>query len=289
MSLQSMTGFGKAEVQGDFFQVIAEVKSVNHRFKDLRFRMGSLLGSLEIPMRKIIDQNFKRGSFDITINYKKSGQAQNNVDVDWNKARAFVDLYKKEMGSYTQDLSVRPTDFLRADFMFDDGDKKSELEGLVLTAFNMAMTELLASRVQEGRHIKKILNDHKQMFEDHYKSIIPLKNSYQEKVKEKLLARLSQEVQGKIDDNRFHQEVIYYMEKLDIDEEINRLSIHLQKFDTILNQPGEVGRGLDFLLQELNRETNTVGSKAQDSKITNAVVEMKMQLEKIREQALNIE
>ena len=117
-----------------------------------------------------------------------------------------------------------------------------------------------------------------------------MKDSYQEQIKDKLLKRFETENSNlKIDDSRFHQEVIYYLEKLDIDEEVNRIDIHLNKLDKIFNSTGEVGRQIDFLVQELNRETNTIGSKSASGEISENVIQMKVQLEKIREQALNIE
>ena len=187
-------------------------------------------------------------------------------------------------------MKINPTDFLRSDFQVEDESKEEELQGLMLQAFDKALEILKKSREDEGKSLVTKLLEHKNEYAKSYASVVELKSSYQEGVREKLNKKFESELaETKIDESRFMQEVIYYMEKLDIDEEITRINIHLKKLDDILNSSGEVGRQIDFLIQELNRETNTIGSKSGSSDISANVVQMKVQLEKIREQALNME
>lgn len=289
MSLQSMTGFGQGEASGENLKVSIEIKTVNHRFKDLRFKMSTMLNSIEGEFRELLSQNFKRGSFDIYINYKKNMQMQKTIEVDRDKIHNFINEILKVPNVTSQNLSINPTDFLRSDFALEDESKQDELIKLSRIAIIDAIANLKVSREAEGGKLLETLKSHRNSYVTHYKEVIKLKDSYQSSVKEKLQKRFENNEIADIDSSRFAQEVIYYLEKLDIDEEINRIQIHLEKLDTILNSKSEVGRQIEFLLQELNRETNTIGSKSGQSAISENVVQMKVQLEKLREQALNME
>lgn len=290
MSVQSMTGFGKAQVDGDKFTVTVELKTVNNRFKDFRFKMGQVFNSLEIPLKKKLEKVFKRGSFEIYVNYKKNQKLESSIELDNSKIESFINNMKQVAKNTDTKIKINPTDFIRSDFQVEDDSKEEELQGLMLKAFDSALESLRLSRQEEGQSLVAKLLDHKSNYSKSYEQVKLLKNSYQDGVKEKLIAKFEKNLTDiKIEESRFLQEVVYYMEKLDIDEELTRINIHLEKLDKILNSKGEVGRQIDFLIQELNRETNTIGSKSGSSDISSHVVEMKVQLEKIREQALNME
>ena len=291
MKTQSMTGFGKGENEKERFRLSVEIKSVNHRFKDIRFKMGSVFNSQEIFLKKKIEKLFVRGSFDIYIQYKKSEDSSLKISVDPNKVQSFLTEIKAAVGADTQLLKINATDFLRADFAKEDNSKEEELQGMLLDAFEQAAHGLLESRKEEGGKLLETLKIHQKDYEKHFHVVAGLKDSYQEQVREKLLKRFKDENDSlAVDETRFMQEVIYYLEKLDIQEEITRIQIHLEKLTSLLNEEkNEVGRQIDFLVQELNRETNTIGSKSGAGKISESVVQMKVQLEKIREQALNLQ
>jgi uncharacterized protein (TIGR00255 family) len=290
MSIQSMTGFGKGETENDKYVVSVEIKTVNNRFKDIRFKMSNIFNALEIPLKKKLDSRFNRGSFDIYVNYKKNTSVESAVEIDKNKVIAYIKELKSIAELTQTSMQFSPTDFLRGDFYMDDESREELLEGLLLESFDKAIVNLEKSRIEEGLKLKEKLIEHRGVYEEFYQKIIPLKNEYQTIVREKLTKKFENEFKGStIDDSRFMQEVIYYLEKLDIDEEINRISVHLAKFDKLVNSDKEIGREVDFLVQELNRETNTIGSKSGLSQISEYVVQMKVQLEKIREQALNLE
>jgi uncharacterized protein (TIGR00255 family) len=290
MSVKSMTGFGKAQVDGEKFTVTVELKTVNNRFKDFRFKMGQVFNALEIPLKKKLEKVFKRGSFEVSVNYKKNQKLNTEFELDHNKVEAFINDVKSISKKTDVAMKINPTDFLRSDFQAEDENKEEELKVLMLKAFDEALEALKGSREDEGKSLVTKLLEHKSEYAKSYANVIELKGSYQDGVREKLTKKFESELAGtKIDESRFMQEVIYYMEKLDIDEEITRINIHLKKLDEILNSSGEVGRQIDFLIQELNRETNTIGSKSGSSEISTNVVQMKVQLEKIREQALNME
>jgi len=286
-----MTGFGKGESKGENFTITTEIKTVNNRFKDFKFRMSSLFNSLEIPLRSLLEGEFKRGSFDISVSYKKIDKTQVEFQVDPSKVDAYLKLMKPVFDKNGVTFNISPTDFLRSDFYREEDDQKDkELEPLVMASFDEAIKALMESRSIEGNKLVNKLLEHLAIYEDCLGKVEKLKGEYPDMMREKLTLKLSEKLKDlKIDESRFLQEVVYYLEKLEVDEEINRAKIHLEKLRSILNSHGEIGRQIDFLLQELGRETNTLGSKSAHPEISSNVVEMKVQLEKIREQALNLE
>ena len=286
-----MTGFGKGESQGTNFTITTEIKTVNNRFKDFKFRMSSLFNSQELELRSKLENEFRRGSFDISVSYKRVEKTISEFQVDTNKVEAFLNLMKPIFEKTKTPFEVSPTDFLRGDFYKDEDEQKdTELESLVATSFDQAIKALKISRANEGQKLVEKLFEHLAIYEDCLVKVEGLKAQYPEMMKDKLTTKLNEKLKDiKVDESRFLQEVIYYLEKLEIDEEINRAKIHLVKLKSVLNSSGEIGRQIDFLLQELGRETNTMGSKSAHPEISSNVVEMKVQLEKIREQALNLE
>lgn len=291
MQVYSMTGFGKGEAAGSNFTLTTEIKTVNNRFKDFKFRMSSLFNSLEIDLRSQLEAEFRRGSFDISISYKKIERPAAEFQVDTAKVEAYLNLMKPIFEKQKLGFSVSPVEFLRGDFYKEeDAGKEDEMAPLVKASFVDAIKQLKISRLAEGNKLAEKLLEHLSIYESCLVKVEKQKSEYPEMMKDKLTQKLSEKLKDiKVDESRFMQEVIYYLEKLEIDEEINRAKIHLGKLRSVLNSTGEIGRQIDFLLQELGRETNTMGSKSAHPEISNNVVEMKVQLEKIREQALNLE
>ena len=286
-----MTGFGKGEAQGSSYTITTEIKTVNNRFKDFKFRMSSLFNSIEVDLRSKLENEFRRGSFDVSVTYKKSDKSVIEFQIDTKKVEKFLKLMKPVFEESGIPLQVSPTDFLRNDFYKDeDENREQELAPLVMASFMEAIKALKVSRSQEGSKLVEKLLENMAIYESCLASVEKLKNLYPEMMKDKLTSKLNEKLKDiKVDESRFLQEVVYYLEKLEIDEEINRAKIHLVKLKNVLKSTGEIGRQIDFLLQELSRETNTMGSKSAHPEISSNVVEMKVQLEKIREQALNLE
>jgi len=291
MKIYSMTGFGKGEAKGENYLVSTEIKTVNNRFKDFKFRMSSLFNSLEIELRNKLEEEFKRGSFDISITYKKIEKAGQDFQVDIGKVSSYLNLLTPEFRKRDIPFQVNPSDFLRSDFCKDEEElKEKELNPLVLNSFESAIVALKISRSAEGSKLVDKLCEHLALYKTFLEKVEKLKADYPTILRERLTQKLSEKLHDfKIDESRLLQEIVYYLEKLEVDEEINRAKIHLSKLETLLKSSGEIGRQIDFLLQELGRETNTLGSKSAHSEISSHVVEMKVQLEKIREQALNLE
>ena len=291
MSVYSMTGFGKGESASSGYTLTTEIKSVNNRFKDFKFRMSSFFNPIEIELRSKVENEFKRGSFDISISYKKNEKANVEFQVDPKKVAAFLDLMKPIFDEKKISFQVSPVEFLRSDFYREDGnDRDDEMSVLAKKSFELAIVALKISRSSEGEKLVSKLLEHLGIYEVCLNEVEKLKNLYPDMIKDKLTQKMAEKLKDfKIDESRFLQEVVYYLEKLEVEEEITRARIHLEKLKAVLNSSGEIGRQIDFLLQELGRETNTMGSKSAHPDISSNVVEMKVQLEKIREQALNLE
>lgn len=289
MTLYSMTGFGRAEEESDRYVVTVEIKSVNHRFKDARFKMSSLFNSVELDLKKILFKEHKRGSFDIYVNFKRAESNSKFEDIDAAKVKDYLTRVKNWIGS--EDLQIQPTEFLRNEFLVDnDLSKDPELIEITKKAFSKAVLSLKESRSVEGAKLKTVILEHQSVYKEFFEKIEAVSETFQKSVEDKLKKRFEEHREEiKADEPRFMQEVIFYLEKLDVHEELNRIKSHLQKLDDLIGQGGECGRQIDFMVQELNRETNTIGSKSSSEEISNNIVQMKVQLEKIREQGLNLE
>jgi uncharacterized protein (TIGR00255 family) len=291
MSAQSMTGFAHAVAASDNYSISIEIKSVNNRFKDVRFKMPNSLSALEIEMKKELTELFSRGTFDVYINVKRSENKNRFDDLDQDKISQFLSKITPVLKANGLVPQVNMTDFLRSEFFMDQDEvNHEELNILSLRAFKEALLSLKISRESEGEKLIKVLFKHLDAYKTNFSIIEKNADHFKANVEEKLRKRVTEyKSLIDVDQNRLLQEVVFYLEKIDIHEEINRIYAHLEKFQILLKSNNEVGRQIDFLIQELNRETNTIGSKSSLPEISDSVVQMKMQLEKMREQGLNIE
>lgn len=291
MSAQSMTGFASAVAQSENYVVSVEIKSVNNRFKDIRFKMPSSLSAQEIEMKKELNDLFSRGTFDVYVNIKRAENKSRFDDLDANKISQFISKIAPILKANDLKPKVSMTDFLRSEFFVDqDEHNQVELSELAVKAFKLALIELQKSRESEGEKLIKVLVKHLDTYKEHFVVIEGNAEHFKKNVEDKLKKRVDDyKSLIEVDQSRLLQEVVFYLEKIDIHEEINRIHAHLEKFQNLLKSSNEVGRQIDFIIQELNRETNTMGSKSTMKEISDAVVQMKVQLEKMREQGLNIE
>ncbi len=290
MPIQSMTGFGKGEAKDDNYNVSVEIKSVNNRFKDIRFKIPSHLNSLEMELRELLQARFVRGTFDVFVGVKKAEGKNRFDDLDEVKIKQFLEKVVPTFEQAEIEFKFNPTDFLRSEFYKDQESTGDELKDLVTKAFTLAIVDLEQSRKIEGEKLKGLLVNHLAEFSAAFKVIESNADTFTKYVEEKLKKRVQDyKAEVNIENSRMLQEIVFYLEKIDVHEEINRLHSHLEKFQNLLKSKGEVGRQIDFIIQEMNRETNTIGSKSNMKEISDEVVKMKMQLEKMREQGLNLE
>jgi uncharacterized protein (TIGR00255 family) len=291
--MRSMTGFGKFKLVEGGFEIVCEIKSVNHRFRDVRFKMSSSLNELQMKMRKYIEVYLKRGSIDIYIQTKSV--KENPVDsLDKDKINKFISSFYEISQETNAKLTLNPCQFLRNEFTLseDDNEQTKKKNESIYNVFCESVKELENYRIEEGIKTKHQLEIYLTDLKNRYAIIKELNKTQKERIKEKLNKKF-EEVKSslKVDEERFNQELIYYLEKQEVQEEIDRLEIHLDKFlEVMLDEKlKEKGRKLEFLTQEIHRETNTISSKIQINEVLENTLEMKVLIEKLREQTLNIE
>lgn len=292
--IKSMTGYGKGEAENDLFRLKIELKSVNHRYLDINIKSPRYLIYLEERIKKFIKEDLSRGKIDVFINLDFINQSSIDVKVDLPLASNF----KKELDSLIIELGiddkVRLSNILQISDIIKT-EKKDLDEDLtwetLQNALSVALANITQMREYEGKQLKSdilLKLEEIELITNKIELRAPL-------VVEEYRIKLNERIKNLMDDSNFVDydrlalEVAIISDKSSIDEEIIRLRSHINQFREILNQTSAVGRKLDFLIQEFNREINTIGSKSSDSDIINAVVDLKSEVEKIREQIQNIE
>lgn len=288
----SMTGFGRSKSDSAQHTVTVEMKSVNHRFSECYIRMPRQLMKLEDKIKKQVSHHVKRGKVDIFITITGDGLVHKNLHIDWKLIQDYYQLVNEVKETFSLKDEVQLSHLLnREEFIMIEEmeEENEELENLVLKAVDEAALDLKVMREKEGELLKKDFLVHLSQFE---KNIIELSSHAPEVVnqyRERLRKRISEYNETSFDESRLLTEVAIFADKSDITEELTRLKSHIQYFHSTLIDCGPVGRKLDFMIQEMNREVNTIGSKANDSLIATIVVELKSTLEKLREQVQNVE
>ncbi len=291
--IRSMTGYGKGENEKDGRKFTVEIKSVNHRYNDISIKLPRFMISMEDKIKKNISKKIFRGKTDVFINFET--EAQDDVQVKLNEplARSYVEKLNelKEMfGLETPnalDLVAKFPDILSTEKVEEEGDVIWEA---LEPALNEAVENFIHMRETEGETLKKdilLKNQKIKEITDKIKERAPF---VVDEYKEKLNARLAELMdKNVIDEQRIAAEITIYSDRCCIDEELTRMYSHIKQLESILESDGSIGRKLDFLVQEMNREANTTASKSSDITITNAAIELKTEIEKIREQIQNLE
>jgi len=291
---KSMTGFGRAEYTNNNITASVEVKSVNNRYCDISVRLPSLIKQHERKIHEWVQNHITRGKINVSVHLDQRQEALIDIDVDASKAKAYADLLKKLKDESQIQTEVTLQELLRFEdiFVSPEQDEKTISEAMETTrqAMEAALTELNATRYQEGQELKSDLNNRIDLIEN---KIADIKASVQERIPE-ARDRLYERIQNlisdsEIDKERIEQEIAIQADKMDVTEELVRLDSHIKFYREVLDQEGPIGQRLHFLLQEMNREINTIGSKANSADVSQQVVFVKETLEKIREQVQNIE
>jgi uncharacterized protein (TIGR00255 family) len=289
--LKSMTGFGRAEQTVGDKTFLVDIKSLNGKQFELQLKLPGFLKPFEFSIRKLLSDKLGRGSLDCTISLKQTGSAK-PVSINTDLARA----YYKALADLSRELQLDPSNILSTlvklpEVITPTGDTLTDEEWQAFEKIILsAIEDLNAHRLAEGASLEEDLLLRISNIVRHQDEVTKLEPLRQQKIREGL-KRLLEEHVGKenYDPNRLEQELIYYIEKIDISEEQVRLKNHCDYFRTILQEPEESkGKKLSFILQEIGREINTTGSKAYDSTIQQCVVLMKDELEKAKEQVLNV-
>ncbi len=290
--LKSMTGYGQGAASGDNFTVIVNLRSVNHRTLDIHWRAPQDLASLEIPLKKMIHAAVSRGRVDVTINFTQVA----DVAYELNRPliRGYLDalrMMRDEFGLVGEaDLAA----LTRLPNVLTPSTASGALSGAVIegieAALTHALTALVAMRAVEGHELQKEMIARIARIENHVAVIESGSAGIIDAYRDKLRKRIEELIEkASIDETRLAQEVAHLAERSDISEEIARLKSHLAQLREILSGDAEIGKKLDFLLQEINREANTILSKSSELTVCDSAIEIKTEVEKLREQAQNVE
>lgn len=291
--LKSMTGFGRGEHVGKLKQVIVEIRSINHRFGEVQIKMPRQYALLEEAVKRYILNKVSRGRVEVFIKIEDTGSTSQELQVDKGLALAYYKTLK-ELATLTEvPFDVGAIQLAQFPEVIQLKEPEEELEIIwedILPALRDALDILLEMREKEGQKLKEDIAARLKILQKFQSKIAEKSPKVVDIYREKLAARLQEILEaGVVDETRLTMEVALFADRCNIDEELVRLHSHFMQLGQMLEEDTAVGRKIDFLLQEMNREINTIGSKANDLEITQCVVELKSELEKIREQVQNIE
>ncbi|QPZ40725.1 YicC family protein [Bacillus halotolerans] len=290
--IRSMTGFGSANKTQDDLSVSVELKSVNYRFKEVNARLPRPLLYLEDKLKQTILQYIQRGRIELFVSVDSDMLVERRLDIDWPLLDEFVAAAEDMKKRYQLSAEPDVMDFFKLDHVVqihEEQTQNEKLEELITAAAEEAVKGLCEMREKEGLLLAKDCLMHIDQLEELAEKTESLAADAVSRYRERLYARIKEWTEDVLDESRLVTECAIFADRSDITEEITRLKSHFAQFRDILAEGGAVGRKLDFLVQELNREANTIGSKANDHQITKLVVEMKSSIEKIKEQVQNIE
>ncbi len=284
----SMTGYAIASAELDSGSVSLELRAVNHRYLDIQLRMPDELRVFESVLREAISAQLQRGKVECRINYA-ARSAQSGAALNRNMLQQLA-AWNKEVRAVLPDAhSLSVADVLRWDGVLETPTASTdELRDMLLGLLQTVLQEFSASRAREGEKLKDFLLQRVDKIESLRTAVMPHVPAAIAAYEQKLTARLRDAVQN-ADDERIRQEIALFASKIDVDEELSRLASHLSEMRRILSHGGAVGKRLDFLMQELNREANTLGSKSVDAEVSRSAMEMKILIEQMREQIQNLE
>lgn len=291
--IKSMTGFGRYEYVGTQRKITVEMKAVNHRYLEVNVKLPRKFNIFESEIRNEVKKYCERGKIDIFVSYEEMHGESENVKCDENLAKQYIDIFKELESKFGITNDMRASTLLRCpDVIVTEEaqlDEKELLEELKC-AVQGAAQGLLETRKKEGENLRKDLLDKLEVMLQNVKFIEErspqIIEAYRKKIENKVNELLED---AQIDESRIAAETVIFADKICVDEETVRLKSHVEAMKNALDESISVGRKLDFIAQEMNRESNTILSKSNDLEITNCAIELKTDVEKIREQIQNIE
>ena len=291
--IKSMTGFGRSTYENEGREYIVEIKSVNNRFTDINIKMPRNLNYLEEKIRKQILSNISRGKVEVSIQLNNNSDLGKKINLNTDIAKKYVEELKKLSEETNIIDNINIMDVARFPDVLNiriDEEAEEVIEKELFTALDSAINSFLDMRQKEGSKIKVDLENRIEVIKQKIEQISSISAGLVDEYIVKLETRIKELLKTDVvDQTRLAQEVVIYSDKCSVEEEITRLKSHISQFLNLLNENIAIGKKLDFLIQEMNRETNTIGSKANNLEITNFVVDIKTELENIREQIQNIE
>ncbi len=286
--IKSMTAFSREESRSELGELIWEIRSVNHRYLEVFVRLPEELRALEPVVRETVGKQLARGKVECTLRYKTSGMTPVALNVNQTLIEQLMQAAEQVKSSTGSQGQLSVTDVMRWPGVLEaENVDLGEVQKAAIDLLNKALLNLVEFRQREGSQLANLIE---QRVQDMQQQVELAKQRMPEVIaglRERLLAKLADI--NEIDQGRLEQEMVMLAQRLDIDEEMDRLRTHLKEVTRTLKQDKPIGRRLDFLMQELNREANTLGSKSADATTTSVSVEMKVLIEQMREQIQNIE
>ena len=287
--INSMTGFGRTELQTPSGQLQLEMRSVNHRYLDTQFKLPEGFRSIEQELKDLVSQRLKRGKVDTSLSVKWSTNALPEPTINEERAKQVIKQLETLSSLIKDPAPINPAAIIRIPGVVEEQEiDPTELFPFVKQALNDALTQLADNRTREGARIQEML-------ETRCAEILTLAEGVRQRLPavitdiRKRLEQRIESLQAQVDNDRVEQELAIISQKLDVSEELDRLDAHVAEVRAAFATDEPVGRRLDFLMQELNREANTLGSKSADAEITQAAVDLKVLIEQMREQVQNVE
>ncbi len=289
-----MTGYGRSIKRLDDTTITVEIRTVNHRFLDMSTKMPRSLLYLEDAMKKIIQKDFQRGRVDVYVTLEGSGLTTRTLNVDWDLMDQFITQLKTAQERYQLQGEVSIQSLTEMDDLFtiqEQEEHEDQMKTAILDAVRESAEQVRDMRLHEGRALREDMENRLSVIERTVEDLESRRGIVIEETRERIKSRIAEYTQEELrdQDSRILHEVGLLAEKGDIAEEITRMFSHINQFRQTLHDHGAIGRKLDFIVQEMNRESNTVGSKSTDAKISEWVVLLKSEIEKIKEQVQNVE
>lgn len=290
--MKSMTGFGRANYENDGRIYNIEIKSVNHRYTDVSVKMPRSISYLEEKVKKEITNSISRGKVDVYITFENNSAKGKNIKINKELAKIYIDELRELASENDINSNIPVTEISKLPdvLVIENVEEEDIIWNELEVVLKEALENFIIMRTQEGNKIKEDLEKRIGRIEEKVSKISEYSTGLVEEYVVKLETRIKEILKTDVvNHERLNQEIVIYADKCSIEEELIRLNSHIVQFRNFINMENPIGKKIDFLIQEMNRETNTIGSKSGSLEITNLVIEMKTEIEDIREQIQNIE
>ncbi|MCG8044009.1 MAG: YicC family protein [Candidatus Thiodiazotropha endolucinida] len=287
--ISSMTAFAREEYRGELGNMSWEIRSVNHRYLEAFLRLPEELRALESSIRERLNNRLGRGKLDVSLKYKAAGGGDANLCINQRLVEQLIDADQQLADMVELDPSMRSGDLLRWPGVLEEEERDyTPVKAQAMQLLETALDSLIDNRLREGQRLGEIIALRCDALASEVGRVRGLMPDVLEAVRSRIKDRLN-EVMEELDEARVEQEMVLLAQRLDVDEELDRLETHIEEVRRVLESDEPIGRRLDFLMQELNREANTLTSKSNSVEVTRSAVEMKVLIEQMREQVQNLE
>ncbi|MEJ2406253.1 MAG: YicC family protein [Candidatus Thiodiazotropha sp.] len=287
--ISSMTAFAREEYRGDLGNMSWEIRSVNHRYQEVYLRLPEELRVLETAVRELLNSRLSRGKLDVSLKFKPGENAETPLRINQRLVEQILEAEQELADRYSLDNALDTRDLLRWPGVLEEQEQDyTPVKQQAMQLLETAVDSLIDNRLREGERLGEIILQRCRSLHTEVNRVRELMPEVLDGVRNRIRERLA-EVMEELDEARVEQEMVLLVQRLDVDEEMDRLETHLDEVARVLEADEPIGRRLDFLMQELNRESNTLTSKSNNVEITRSAVEMKVLIEQMREQIQNIE